>query len=75
VEVNLQDQPRSARVTFPAAAAGDFKYGGNSMTFSKEQPIRRQIIFKMRKEADGRWTVEDYDHQDIMKEFMNPKKE
>ena len=75
VEVNTDDKPRSAKVTFPAAAAGDFKYGGNSMSFSKEQPVRRQIIFKMRKEADGRWTVEDYDHQDIMKEFMNPKTE
>jgi hypothetical protein len=29
----------------------------------------------MRKEADGRWTVEDYAHEDITKEFMNPKTE
>ena len=73
VEVNINDHPRSAKVSFLAAAAGDFKYGGASASFSKEAPIRRRIIFKMRKEADGRWTVEDYGHQDITKEFMDPK--
>ena len=75
IEVNVTDQPRSAKVSFLAAAAGDFKYGGNSATFSKAQPIRRRIIFQMRKEADGRWTVADYDHESIANEFVNKKTE
>ena len=75
VEVNAQDNPRSATATFNAAAAGDFKYGGESGSFTKEGPIRRRIILHMRKEADGRWTVEDYDHQDITKSFMEKKVE
>ena len=75
VEVNAQDNPRSATATFNAAAAGDFKYGGESGSFTKEGPIRRHIILKMRKEADGRWTVEDYDHESILNEVMRKKVE
>lgn len=75
IEVNTKDEPRSARVTFLAAAAGDFKYQGMSASASKEAPIRRRIILQMRKEADGRWTVEDYDHEDFQKEFYQEKAE
>jgi hypothetical protein len=75
VEVNAGAQPKSAKVTFIAAAAGTFSHGGNSATFSKEQPIRRTVIFHMRKEADGRWTVEDYEHKDVMQGFMKEKTE
>ncbi|MBC7853653.1 MAG: hypothetical protein IAF94_09475, partial [Pirellulaceae bacterium] len=67
--------PRSAKVTFLAAATGDFKYEGMSASASKEQPIRRRIILHMRKEADGRWTVEDYDHEDFQKGFYEEKAE
>ncbi|MGI8978585.1 MAG: hypothetical protein ACR2FY_05135 [Pirellulaceae bacterium] len=73
IAVNTKDEPRSAKVSFLAAAAGDFKYQGMSASASKEAPIRRRIILHMRKEADGRWTVEDYDHEDFQKEFYQEK--
>ncbi len=75
IEVNAKDQPRSARVTFLAAAAGDFKYQGMSGSATKEAPIRRRIILHMRREPDGRWTVEDYAHEDFQKEFYQQKAE
>jgi hypothetical protein len=75
VEVNAKDQPRSAQVTFLAAAAGDFKYEGMSASATKEAPIRRRITLNMRKEADGRWTVESYAHEDITREFFKKKEE
>ncbi|MBC7856213.1 MAG: hypothetical protein IAF94_22510, partial [Pirellulaceae bacterium] len=50
IKVNTTDEPRSAKVTFLAAAAGDFKYQGMSASASKEAPIRRHIILHMRKE-------------------------
>ena len=73
IEVNTKDEPRSATVSFLAAAAGEFRYEGMNASASKEAPIRRRIILKMRKEADGHWAVEDYDHEDITKEFFNKK--
>ncbi|MCE9525279.1 MAG: hypothetical protein K8R36_04410 [Planctomycetales bacterium] len=75
IEVNAQAEPRSAKVSFLAAAAGDFKYEGMTASAGKEAPIRRRIILKMKKEADGRWAVEDYDHEDFTKEFINKKVE
>ncbi|MFN0019779.1 MAG: hypothetical protein ACKVP0_16100 [Pirellulaceae bacterium] len=75
IEVNAKDEPRSAKVSFLAAAAGDFKYEGMTASASKEAPIRRRIILKMKKEADGRWAVDDYDHEGIEKEFFNKKVE
>jgi divalent metal cation (Fe/Co/Zn/Cd) transporter len=35
IEVNAKDQPRSAKVSFLAAAAGDFKYEGMSASATK----------------------------------------
>ncbi len=75
IEVNSKDEPRSAKVSFLAAAAGDFKYEGMSASASKEAPIRRHIILHMRKEANGQWTVEDYDHKDITDAFFDKKTE
>ena len=73
IEVDAKAEPRSAKVTFLAAAAGDFKYEGMSASAGKEAPIRRRILLFMRREQDGRWTVEDYDHQDFTKEFFQKK--
>lgn len=75
IEVNAKDEPRSAKVSFLAAAAGDFKYEGMSASASKEAPIRRHIILHMRKEADGNWKVEDYEHKEITDAFFNKKVE
>lgn len=75
IEVNAKAEPRSAQVTFLAAAAGDFKYEGMSASATKEAPIRRRIILFLRKEKDGHWTVEDYDHEEITKEFFQKKME
>ena len=75
IEVNTKDEPRSAKVSFLAAAAGDFKYEGMSASASKEAPIRRHIILHMRKEADGNWKVEDYEHKEITDAFFNKKVE
>jgi len=73
IEIDAKANPRKAKVTFLAAAAGEFKYGGDSYPATKEQPIRRRIILFMKKEADGRWTVEDYDHEGFENEFIKKK--
>lgn len=75
IEVNAKDEPRSATASFLAAAAGEFKAQGMSITASKEAPIRRHITLHMRREADGRWGVEDYSHAEITSAFFHKKAE
>ena len=73
IEVNAKDG--SAKASFLAAAAGDFKAEGTSFSFSKEQPIRRHVTLHLRREGDGRWTVADYEHAEVTSAFFNKKAE
>lgn len=72
IVVNSQDQPKSAVIQFNVAAAGSFKAEGMELTASKEQPIMRYVELKMRQEADGRWTVEDYSHAEPQAFMFDP---
>jgi hypothetical protein len=73
IKINEQAEPRSAEVSFLAAAAGDFKAEGTSFSFAKEAPIRRHVTLQLRRENDGRWTVEDYSHAEVTSAFFQPK--
>lgn len=58
IEVNAADRPRSAEAEFNVYVSGSFKIGNE--TFNGD--FFRRIHLWMRRESDGQWRVENYDH-------------
>ena len=67
VEVDPKAQPRSANVEFNINASGSFKDGGFELS---EARIPRWIRLNMVREKDGRWTVQNYEHDDPARFLM-----
>jgi hypothetical protein len=60
IEVNTADQPRSAVAEFNVYVSGTFRVQGAAASGN----YWRFVHLKLRKEADGRWRVEDYSHSE-----------
>ena len=61
IDVNTSQQPRSAIVEFNVRASGSFSEGSMSLS---EMHVPRWVRLHMVQEKDGRWTVQDYQHDD-----------
>jgi hypothetical protein len=59
IDVDATIEPRSAIVDFNVVAEGSFKDG----SFEYSDAVRRWVRLHMVREQDGRWAVQDYDHQ------------
>jgi hypothetical protein len=60
IDVAAADQPPSAEAEFNVFVSGTFKVAGQ--TASGDFP--RYVALKLRKDADGKWRVENYTHAD-----------
>jgi hypothetical protein len=58
-DVDASADPRSALVEFNIVASGSFQAGGVEIT---DQAVRRWIRLHLVRENDGRWAVQDYEH-------------
>jgi hypothetical protein len=70
-DIDSLAEPRSAIVEFNIVASGNFTYEGVSFSDSN---IPRWVKLHLVREKDGRWTVQEYEHDTPQRGFMNPPK-
>ena len=69
-DIDRLAEPRSAIVEFNIVAGGNFTYEGISFSDSN---IPRWVKLHLVREKDGRWTVQEYIHDDPQRGFLQPK--
>ena len=70
-DIDRLAEPRSAIVEFNVLVSGNFRYEG--MSFS-DSNIPRWVKLHLVREKDGRWTVQEYEHDTPQRGFMNEPK-
>jgi hypothetical protein len=70
-DIDRLAEPRSAIVEFNVLVSGNFRYEG--MSFS-DSNIPRWVKLHLVREKDGRWTVQEYEHDAPQRGFMNEPK-
>jgi hypothetical protein len=67
IDIDEKGEPRSATVEFNVIASGTFRQAGFEVT----DTVPRWVRLTMKREADGRWTVADYEHDSPERMIMN----
>ena len=67
IEVDVKAQPRIAVAEFNVMASGSFKAEGMEIS----DTIPRWVRLNMVREKDGRWTVQNYEHDDPTRFMRN----
>ena len=70
-DIDRTAEPRSAIVEFNVIVSGSFTYEG--LSFS-DTNILRWVKLHLVREKDGRWTVQEFDHDDPQRGFLNQPK-
>jgi hypothetical protein len=67
IDVDASAAPKSAIVTFNVVASGSFRYEGLELNDSN---VARWVQLHFVQDKDGRWKVEDYQHDDPQRMIM-----
>jgi hypothetical protein len=67
IEIDPKAKPRTATVEFNVIATGTFRQAGFEVT----DTVPRWVRLTMVREADGRWTVSDYEHDSPERMILN----